>query len=1244
MLIVASTVLALRVVALVLALIYGVLVTGVSLLKALKLEKILSDDLIEFALSSFVVGTTYFGTVVLAASLALGFPANRYIALALVSLHTLYLIHVCLREDSRMTEIVVRMEDLFFVFPWLLALYIFYSLYYIYDVYLPGEDILRHYMWSVNLVRNPWKFLSLSPDNYILFHSFEGGVMLLANSYNAALLNYTLLPIGILSMLALAQLTASTLRSPISKKIAALYPLIFSGLGWLYLLFNRPMNSSMYLTTLSTGNEKMYRNLMYLPFTLMWPTPQAFSVAAFLLFLAMLFKTARLQSMSPKAAAAGLFMFSMLATHPPEGVIAAILLAFLALFWGRRLSETLKPVSLGAAVGALAGGMLNTAAVFLALKGSLLLQSLMMLRIIAFFVPLAATLAVSFLSSFSTKLEPLFTKFISRLHTQASVAMVLGAFALLLGLSVSLDPSNTFTTSRADPGWTVGLVPWFIYAVMLGVALPLGMYGFGILASESLKTQAVVLGSLAILSIAIGRILGYINAFGVDTGYWGEKRFLLFVYIALAPPTVYALERLACGRPLRTALISLLLVLLATNAPTVASYWGVMSEHWKISDAEKAALDRLGELLWSNMTKWVLAPTSYSRDSSAFAAPIYYVFGDPSYAWQWQVPELSLLIFQARNLDSPYLYINWITDSLPAYSGWIGRFLLPSLPKVFGLGMIDVYDSPVLMPPLPNGNIALVIPPAWDRHVDEAYLLLSLAGVNFTSVLEIDPALYGYKFIVVPYDPLVESRIVSVDLLRTPIAYTAGNVKIEEDSIELGERSEGMSHIVVWRNPFYLMPKAFNVTVEFKVEEYNPAVPNYLSFIYDFQDAKNYKYVSLIFMKQGSLYALTCSTISGNSTCSVPWPGIQIGEYVNAVGEHAMKVYINITEGKLCMSLDHYKPVCFATYSSGGSFGIRVDRFWSIKIESAHLDAPVPNLLDLRRFARSNYTVVAIMTEGSSNTISETKLGESKIMYVNLVLSKNASLNEWADYSQILKSVFINISFTSEKYYTEISSANLAARRIMFHNLTISATHITVIPNGPLKICVSNLCFNVSSPEYLALENPSSHLEAASGSAVAEAGIGFYMIVRTEELRASGRVYVHVKNSSVDVLEGDVYLRGNLLLLMRRPIIIANYAAAKGVISQTLVYPYLARDLVIQGNSTFSFVMGDSSVLYFVTGLGTSKAAFEPPPNIYSEWESLPLILKHLPWVSVVSALLLASRKLLRVTKRSHEHLLTGST
>jgi hypothetical protein len=1186
--------------ALPLALVYGALVAGASLAEVLKLREIF-DNVLGFALFSFIFGSMYFGVIMLGTSLLLGFPANRYVALTLVALHTLHLVTINSKKArSKYIEIIIRSGSLLFICNLLAFIYNFFSIYYPSNVYLPGLDMLRHYMWSVNLIRNPWKFLSLGSDNYLVFHAFEGGLMLLAKCYDAPLLNSALLPVGLLSALALAQLADDVVGNSASRDIALMLPFVFSGIGWFYLLLNRPASPSVYISALVRGIEKLYGNLMYIPFNLMWPVPHTFSVASFLLFLTLLLRTVKLQGTLPKAAvAAGLLMFSMLSTHPPQGVMAAALLVLAALLWGGSLSSALKPVSLGSAAGALAGGALNMAAVYLALQGAPRLEKLMLLRAAAFFAPALAAIAALVLSSFGVGLEPLFARLAKRLHVRVPVASALGTFLLILGVSVALDPSNTFATSRADPGGVVGLVPWFMYAVLLGAALPLGLRGYELLAREGSKVSVATLALLAALAVAVGRTLSFLNASGIDTGYWGEKRFVLFVYIALAPPAAYALERLARGKPLRAAALSLLLALLVVNAAVCASYWGITSERWRISDAEKAAFDRLGELLWANPNRWILSPTLRSRDASAFAAPIYYFFADPSHVWRWQVPELSLAIFRARNLDPPYLYINWATDSQPARSGWIGKVLLPRLPKLFSVSAIDVYDAPPLAPPLPNGSVALAIPPVWDESVDEAYLLLSLAGVNFTSVLEIDPALYSYRVIVVPYDPLEGTRTVTVDLLRTPIALTSGVVNINADSVELGGRTERLGNIVVWRNPFYLLPEALNVTVRFEVGGYNPKVLNYFFFVYDFQDAGNYKYVGVMFTERNHVYVLNCSIASGNASCSPAWPGFLIGSTTNVTGEHELNVYLDVAKGKLCVTLDAFKRACFATTFGRGSIGVRADRFWALKVKEVFLTARTRSYLHLERLKAENHTLIVLQHRNNDSKII---YGKSIIIYAKEI-SKGKNMN-------------MNSIFVPGRYYSEINYVNLGVSNITFYNLSVVAPNLLMIPLDFLRIYEPSKIHNMTSVKYLIIESSlDNFLKAFYERAYVKGGIGFYAKLEADRMYVpNARVRVYFNDGAIKELEGDLLFVGRFLVLARRPIFTAQYSVIKGVFVQSLLYPYLARDLVVNGNATFRFVSGDSSFLYFFVDAKNSKIAYEPQLNIYLEWESVPLVLKYSYW------------------------------
>ncbi|WP_428287568.1 hypothetical protein, partial [Infirmifilum sp.] len=348
----------------------------------------------------------------------------------------------------------------------------------------------------------------------------------------------------------------------------------------------------------------------------------------------------------------------------------------------------------------------------------------------------------------------------------------------LLGLLVSLDPSNSFQTSKADPGGSIGAVPWFTYPVLLGLSVPLGTIGL-IELSKKQRTIAGALMLLALLAVALGRLNTWVNTMGIETGYWGEKRFVIFVYMALAPPTVLVLSRALEGAS-RSALAALLFIILilSPNTLVVTSFWGLGGKAWRISDEEAVVLAELRARLWDEPERWILSPSIRSRDATAFAAPIYYVFFPPSFFLRTD-PCAVLPSFYVYGLGPPYLFIDWSRDANTVRSGWVGRHLLPLLPKVASSGPVEAYNVPELSPPLPGGAVALALPLA-PLRVDHAYLLLSLAGVNYTPVLEVDPALSRYGIIVVPYDPVNGEYRVKLDLVKVPIVETSSAVQLRE--------------------------------------------------------------------------------------------------------------------------------------------------------------------------------------------------------------------------------------------------------------------------------------------------------------------------------------------------------------------------------------------------------------------------------------------------------------------------------
>lgn len=224
---------------------------------------------------------------------------------------------------------------------------------------------------------------------------------------------------------------------------------------------------------------------------------------------------------------------------------------------------------------------------------------------------------------------------------------------------------------------------------------------------------------------------------------------------------------------------------------------------------------------------------------------------------------------------------------------------------------------------------------------------------------------------------------------------------------------------------------------------------------------------------------------------------------------------------------------------------------------------------------------------------------------------------------------------TAERYYSEINYANLVASNITFYNLSLTASNLLVIPLDSLRVYQHNKIQNLTSVRYLIIESPSEKvLNAFYVQANVKGGIGFYAKLEADRMYVpNGNVSVYFDDGVISELKGDLLFEGKFLVLARRPIFTAQRSVIRGVFGQSLLYPYLARDLIVIGNATFRFVRGDDSFLYFFVDASNSKIMFDPSLNIYSEWESVPLVLKYSYWIIVIICVFIAKR-LQRLLKR----------
>jgi hypothetical protein len=1240
-------------------------IVGYSIIELLSLRSLL--DLLEIVLYSFAVGFTYVGVVAFVAMILLRSVVAQYILLAMILMHIILLFK---QMSGKSKELYIQFNfNPDTLFKWITVFVIvlsFYALYYKDFVYTPGTDISRHYMHSVNVIRNPMEFLRVTPDHYYLFHSSVGALIALSGERDFAIINMLLIVVDIIYILSVVPFVhvVSGYGKRVDKSLTLLSTFIFTGLGWLYMLFNPPPSTLNYYSKLIEGNSRMYNNLMYAPSPFMWPVPLSFATATYILSLTLLFKILRSRenvSFSSKfslSLLAILLTLAMFNTHPSEGIMYALILSFIILFTvGHREFNTMNSLIIGFIVGYIIGGLAHLAITAISP------HPVTMTRVIASLSP-ALLIGSTWLlrKALHAVLKPLhwirFSLNIAQKTILANTFLYLIIGLFVAGILTSLDMNNEFSTYTADPGGVVGLVPWFIYPVLLGFVLPLGATGivYILLYDEDHVSRLIikVLVLSIILSIIVGRTVSYLNISGINTGYWGEKRFVLFVYLALLPYAVYALRHLVQQITkmhislsiLATIALSFLVLISFSNTLVIASFWNMYTGKYSIDSQEYIALTKLRDIVWSDIDKWVSSPTIRSRDEVVFAAPLYTTYVNPSINFKFTLPETALRVLRPYGLETPYIYIDWRTDAKVVSEGWIGKILIPSIGiKILRQGAIEVYDIPSLTPVLPSSSTALIIPIFRDLmpFTDKVFLLISRLGLNYTTVLEIDPSLHdSYSTLILPYDPTTEGLSITLDTLSKELIGfwkgVSGSVSLSDGMIKLGHSEKHiMENLAIWRPMPMTGVETINVTLMFRIDRYDPNVLNYIYLVYDYKDFNNYKYLGIMLTEKGQVYVLNCSKIGKEYVCEPPWPGVYIGSNFDVSIEHRLNISFNLRDGIVSLKLDNFKPISFKARVSGGYIGVRVDRFHSITVEDFILTLHIKTFTLSKNFFKeilnNNKTVIVLNTMGYGDLYKMLKqngfttilrsgkinvylsnINSSTIVYLDLKTSLDSILRDEKiieALSEILHR--FSDSFDVENYRNSIMlRANLEADNIACGNANIIAESIVLVPAVNKNLCLNSLCFSGDNVEYIAFTSDvlkTLMLKATNVSIVM--GKGFYAIIKAinVSIPANTTVQLYLTNSSVLTFKlGEKIVIPNVTIIAKTPTIITNKAIITGVQYQSLRYPYLSKDLILEGKVIIRYVVGDNLL---VLQAESSKTAFIESLEIYNELDSLPLFFKY---------------------------------
>jgi hypothetical protein len=644
------------------------------------------------------------------------------------------------------------------------------SFYFIYPSFalLPGSDISRHYASSIILWRTPELY---SAYQYFLAHLHEAAFINLSNAPLAtiqtvlALLNLTM-PLAFYAM-------AKSYTESIDKRLPAVSTIFystFSGFAWVYLArLKLDKVQGSVLSLLNMVNDKAYYGAMYIAQPFLWYVPLSLSFTILVVQL-MLLKKLDMEKRYFIAAFSLLTVASYM-THITEAVILSLFLSFYAFFSkGKefRIDDALKASIISFAFLSIFYTVLRYETGVRMLRYGFTGMSFSLTTTL--FLPMAI-LALTYTSRRLTVQDKLIRS-LSKLAVKPLITATfyVTSFIYVLGLLVWIAGVPSFNTQMVVD---VGLVPWFIYPVFLGILGLLMLISLYCLIQDYEKRALLMpFIALMIFSLVFGKALTFVNVNFFDTGYW-EKRFTTYFYLASAVIAPIAVVKFFKSIRLhwtgiKKILVATVIICLVTISGLqsmfiVVEYWNTASAY-RPSQEEIDAVNFLANVLENDKYAYTVTLTEYSYNVLDFSAPPYKLTG-MQIMYTGENPEMALLSLKAHNLSHAYLYIHKRDyNVLNRYSrSWLNRHLIPMLPIVYRNSEVTIYNVSSVSFPQPNSTTALVVPLNGSIDPENRWLysydILSLGEYNYTVVYDLDKNLFSYNILILSFDPPQEKVV-----------------------------------------------------------------------------------------------------------------------------------------------------------------------------------------------------------------------------------------------------------------------------------------------------------------------------------------------------------------------------------------------------------------------------------------------------------------------------------------------------
>lgn len=828
-----------------------------------------------------------------------------------------------------------------------LAFYAF-SFYLLYPSFalLPGTDISKHYASSIVLRRSPDVYIGSA---YLLAHLHESTFISLSNSSLTAtqtalaMLNL-ILPLAFYIM-AKAYLEKIDARLPsLATLFWVLFTSSFGGFAWLYFVTLKLSSTGQsQLQLLSSTAAKTYNGTIYGIFGL-WYVPATIS---FILLITAIFLMHNREIERKKYFTLfSILIAALYLTHVTEAVVFILFLAVFALISKNqdyRVDDALESSIVGMTIVIIVYGILSLMTPRFVINTSLLISVI---------APIIASIIVLiFRRHIRPKLSQLHKSFKVDRRSIGKILVIALFFVYCVALLSWTTVLDSFHTWQVD---TIGLVPWFMYPIMLGINGLLAILALYYLAENSKLYSAFALFiTFMVFAFVAGKIVSTINLYLFDAGYW-EKRFIWFIKIPLAIlapiPIIYVIDKLRKRnininvKTIASVTLIGVIVLYGTSTTFLnLEYWNIVANDPsnKPSQSEMEAINALKKVLDSDPKTWLATVTERSSNTATFAAPSDQLILKQTLYTAYR-PEMAFTqLYRHPAYDHAYIYLH--NRDLTQLNKFADRFLanyIKMLPIVYENSEVKIYNVSKVSPALPNSDIVLILP--LDKSLcDEqtlytVYSLLSQGLCNYTVAYDLDDKALNSKTIVLAYDPPEGNILTSLfedDFNETLASYTIvkGSWQITSGELFGGETGKYGEGIIL--SPV----SAENFIASFKAKPVNgnASVLNYVSLVYSWVDSKNYRIADIMFGTDFYVYVHFRTIINGVEKAIPNWPGIKTDIKWNFGDEYNITVTVNGTLNQIAVNGKTYLSTDLENVP--GRIGLRYYRLYQVSFDEFSL-------------------------------------------------------------------------------------------------------------------------------------------------------------------------------------------------------------------------------------------------------------------------------------------------------------------